>query len=104
MTKIQLKLKMAELQSGATVKFKLVDVLDWPKFFAQHKNVTFDEILDKLDNSSLAQLYQHFYEMVNDNTLFNCLEIIETIAKQRKFNIYLPQPTVQSNPLTPLKK
>ena len=55
-------------------------------------------------NSSLAQLYQHFYEMVNDDILFNCLEIIETIAKQTKFDIELSQSIVESNLPAPLKK
>ena len=104
LTKIHLKL-MAESQSGA-IKFKLVNVSDWPKFFAHYndKNVVFDEVLDKLDNCSLLQLYHHFDDMINDGTLWNCLVIFKIIAKQRKFDVNTSQPTIESNPPAPFKK
>ena len=42
--------------------------------------------------------------MVSNDVLFNCLEIIKKIFKQRNFDVDLPQPVVNSNPPAPLKK
>ena len=47
LTRIQLKLRTAESKSGA-MKFRLVNILDWTKFFAQYENTTFGQILDEL--------------------------------------------------------
>ena len=95
---------MGESQSGVASKFRLINVLDYPNFFDQYEDITYDEILHKLDNSSLAELYQYFFEMVSNDVLFNCLEIIKKIFKQRNFDVDLPQPVVNSNPPAPLKK
>ena len=52
---------MGESQSGVASKFRLINVLDYPKFFDQYEDITYDEILDKLDNSCLAGTISIFF-------------------------------------------
>lgn len=70
-------------------KFRL-DALDWPRFFAhyQEKGELFaDEVLDMLDNPFLCQLYEHFDEILNDQTLFSCLIIVKRIAEKKNLTL-----------------
>ena len=52
---------MGELQSGVVSKFRLINAFNYPRFFNQYEDITYDEILDKLDNSFLAGTISIFF-------------------------------------------
>ena len=69
-------------------KVKLVNILDWPKFFAEHREeeLFYNDILNMLDSETLSKLLELFEEMVNDNLIFNCYNVIKEILIDRNFN------------------
>ena len=88
-------------------KFRLLYTHDWSRYFDYFENNSMEDILDKLDNSSLFQVHKHFVNLCCDigvrgkNFQCNCVVIIPSIAEQRDFNIWLEPDFIEENPIAP---
>ena len=47
-------------------KFRLLYTHDWSRYFDYFENDSMEDILDKLDNSSLFQVHKHFVNLCCD--------------------------------------